>query len=91
MKVTLAWPADHTDYLVAAGVTGDADETVDIDDNLAARLIADGRARTPDSVGNMSGDQIVQVAAAEGVDLSEVSTVADKRSAVKAARAAKEG
>lgn len=76
MKVTLAWPRE--------GV-GQADETVDLPDGEARRLLADGMARVPDPA-KLSGAELDTAAAVEGVDLSEARTVADKRAALKAAK-----
>lgn len=81
MKITLAWPQE--------GI-GDADQTVDIPDADAKRLVNDGMARLPDSVPTSAAD-VEAVAAAEGVDLSGAETVAEQRARVKAARANKGG
>jgi hypothetical protein len=88
LKITLAWPASFTEYLVDAGITGEPDETIDVPDELGLRLLQDGRGRLPD-VEKLSGADVEQAAAVEGVDLSDAHTVADKKAAVKAAR--KEG
>jgi hypothetical protein len=76
VKVTLAWPRE--------GV-GQADQTVDLPDAEARRLIADGMARVPDPK-ELTSDELDAAAAAEGVDLSAARTVADKRAALKAAK-----
>ena len=81
MKITLAWPQE--------GI-GDADQTVDVSDADAKRLVNDGMARWPDSVPTAAAD-VEAVAAMEGVDLSGAGTVAEKRARVKAARANEEG
>ena len=44
MKVTLAYP-----YTDPEGKAHDADETVELVDDVASSLIADGRARTADT------------------------------------------
>jgi len=54
MKVTLAWPADRMPVdddgaPLYPGVKGGADETVDVADDVANRLIRDGLARHPDT------------------------------------------
>lgn len=85
MQVILAWPADHTEYLVDAGITGDAGDTVEVPDPIGSRLIGDGRARRPEAA-KLRGDEIDAVAASEGVDLSGAKTVTDKRERLDAAR-----
>lgn len=94
MEVTLAWPAaalaESVDYVKDAGITGDIDETVDVSDDVANRLIRDGLARLPDTVPMRLAD-VEAVAAAENIDISGARTVADKRAAVKAARQEREG
>lgn len=90
MKITLAaparWLADAgLDYVGEAGVTGDADDTVEVDEAIGRRLISEGLARIPDTIPSTHAE-LDAVAAAEGTDLSGATTVADKRAAVKAAR-----
>ena len=81
MKITLAWPQE--------GI-GDADQTVDVSDADAKRLVNDGMARWADLVPTAAAD-VEAVAAMEGIDLSGAGTVAEKRARVKAARANEEG
>lgn len=76
MKITLAWPRE--------GV-GQADETIDVDEVLARQLLDDGLARHPDP-DQLRSAELDAVAVAEGVDLSNAATVADKRAALKAAK-----
>jgi hypothetical protein len=78
MKITLACSGAW----IELPQLGDAGDTVDVDVELGARLIREGYA-------HMKGDEVEQVAAAEGIDLSDAKTVAEKKAAVKAAH--KEG
>jgi hypothetical protein len=80
-KITLAWPQE--------GIGG-SDETVDVDDATARRLIGDGLARYPDNVNALPDAEVVAVAHAEGVDLSDAHTARERKAAVKDARAEKE-
>jgi hypothetical protein len=84
MKITLACSGAW----IELPQLGDAGDTVDVDVELGARLIREGYARSAD-VAHMKGDEVEQVAAAEGIDLSDAKTVAEKKAAVKAAH--KEG
>lgn len=86
MKITLACPSAWFER----PELGDAGATVDVDDNDGAQLIRQGYARGVD-VAQLTGADVDQVAAAEGVDLSGAHTVAEKKAAVKAARGSKEG
>jgi hypothetical protein len=86
MKITLACPSE---WFERPGL-GDAGETVDVDGTLGDQLVREGYARGVD-VAQLSGADVDQVAAAEGVDLSGAHTVAEKKAAVKAARESKEG
>jgi hypothetical protein len=81
MHVTLACPSSwyDKDY-------GDIDQTVDLPDDVAQRLLAEGYARLPDNVASLPVAEVEQVAAVEGVDLSDARTAAEKKAAVKAAR-----
>ena len=81
MKVKLACPGAW----IERPELGDVGETVDVDSEDGARLIREGYAQAAD-VSHLSGADIDQVAAAEGVDLSGATTVAEKMAAVKAAR-----
>jgi hypothetical protein len=55
-------------YPAEAGVSGDADETIDAPDGVAQRLLAEGLARLPDTVPS-THSELDAVAAAEGIDL----------------------
>jgi hypothetical protein len=91
MKIILAaptaWLAEQANitYPAEAGVSGDADETIDAPDGVAQRLLAEGLARLPDTVPS-THSELDAVAAAEGIDLSGARTVADKSERVRAAR-----
>lgn len=89
MKITLAASTAWLEmagvtYPADAGVSGEADETVDVDDTVAQRLLGEGLARLPDNPSTHS--ELDAAAAAEGIDLSGARTVADKSERVRAAR-----
>lgn len=52
MRVTLAYP-----YTDEAGKAHAPDSTVDLPDDVAAQLVRDGRARTPDTTTKSSKKQ----------------------------------
>jgi hypothetical protein len=89
MKVMMACPAAWLKDHEAAPQLGNADvgDVVDVDDRLAAKLRDEGYVQYV--VSALTADNVDQVAAAEGIDLSEAKTVPEKKAVIKAA--AKEG
>lgn len=86
LAASTAWlEMANVTYPVEAGVSGEADETVDFPDSVAQRLLSEGLARLPDTVPS-THSELDAVAAAEGIDLSGARTVADKSERVRAAR-----
>jgi hypothetical protein len=83
MKIKFACPPAWFERPDLSGL-GDVGETVEVDDELAMRLVQEGYAQVV--VSAITAATVDKVAAVEGVDLSDAHTVAEKKAAIKAAR-----